>query len=65
MDLKQHLIERAEKYCERRGIAMATLATKVAGDGKFFKRLERGGTFTADMYSRFMKFFDEEEKSNA
>lgn len=65
MDLKQHLVERAEKYCEAKGIALATLATKVAGDGKFFKRLEKGGTFTAGMYTRFMTFFDEEEKSNA
>ena len=60
MSLKEKLIQQAEEYCRANGISRARLATIVANDGKFFKRIEeQNGGFTVKMYERFQKFFDE------
>lgn len=61
IDLKQDLISKADAYCARRGISKPRLATIVHNDGKFFDRLERGGSFTVVTYEKFMRYFAEHE----
>ena len=57
MTLKATLIEAAERHCRVAGISKARLASIVVNDGKFFDRIERGGSFTANTYERFMAHF--------
>lgn len=57
MDMRQKLLFETEKHCKKVGISEATLATEVANDGKFFKRIRGGGGFTAATYEKFMEHF--------
>lgn len=57
MTLKTTLIDAAERHCRFAGISKARLASIVVNDGKFFDRIERGGSFTARTYERFMTHF--------
>ncbi len=57
MTLKTTLIDAAERHCRWAGISKARLASIVVNDGKFFDRIERGGSFTATTYERFMAHF--------
>ncbi len=57
MTLKATLIDAAERHCRLAGISKARLASIVVNDGKFFDRIERGGSFTAKTYERFMAHF--------
>lgn len=57
MTLKTTLIDAAERHCRFAGISKARLASIVVNDGKFFDRIERGGSFTARIYERFMAHF--------
>ena len=62
MDFKADLIRRAKAHCRMRGIALATLGSRVANDGKFFDRIEnRGGGFTVETYRRFLEHFEKHE----
>lgn len=63
MDLKAELLTAAETYCADRGISEARLATIVAKDGKFFKRVRSGGGLTVEMYERFMRHFAEHQRA--
>lgn len=57
MNLKQDLIDAAEAHCLAKQISKARLATIVINDGKFFNRIEDGGTFTVATYEKFMAYF--------
>ena len=57
MDLKSQLIAAAEAYCARTGMSKARLATIIANDGKFFDRLDAGGTVTLPTFERIMAYF--------
>jgi hypothetical protein len=57
MSLKTELVAAATAYCVLRNVALASLASAVAKDGKFFIRLERGGDCTTAMYERFFAYF--------
>ena len=57
MTLKTSLLDAAERHCRFAGISKARLASIVVNDGKFFDRVERGGSFTAETYERFMAYF--------
>jgi hypothetical protein len=57
MTLREHLLSASHKYSEQRGIALATLASLVAKDGKFFARISAGGDCSTGMYERFLKYF--------
>ena len=57
MTLKTTLIDAADRHCRLAGISKARLASIVVNDGKFFDRIERGGSFTAKTYERFMDHF--------
>jgi len=57
MTLETTLIDAAERHCRFAGISKARLASIVVNDGKFFDRIERGGSFTAKTYERFMAYF--------
>lgn len=59
MDLTFNLVAEATRYCKTRGISLARLSTIVINDGKFFQRLEAGGSFTVRTYERFMTYFEE------
>lgn len=61
MDLTAQLLAKADAYCARTGLSKATLASKVARDGKFFDRIGRGSTLTVKMYERFMAFFADQD----
>lgn len=57
MTLETTLIDAAERHCRFAGISKARLASIVVNDGKFFDRIERGGSFTAKTYERSMAHF--------
>ena len=57
MDLRTNLINESSAYAEARGISLSRLASLVVNDGKFFSRLESGGSFTVRTYERFLSYF--------
>jgi len=57
MTLKDTLLAAAERHCRHAGISKSRLASIVVNDGKFFDRIEGGGSFTAATYERFMAHF--------
>lgn len=59
MDYRSNIIEAKNRYCEITGLAPATVATKVANDGKFFDRIEAGKGFTMATYEKVMEWFKE------
>ena len=61
--LTRDLIQRAADFCVEHRISEARLATIVAKDGKFFKRVRGGGGLTVEMYERFMRHFDEAKRA--
>lgn len=54
MELKAQLVEAATEYARRRGVSLARVAYLALNDGKFFVRLEAGGSCTLETYERFM-----------
>jgi hypothetical protein len=57
MDLKAELLSLADAFCATKGMSKARLATLVANDGKFFRRIEGGGGFTVRTHERCMAWF--------
>ena len=64
MDLTATLLSAAKAYCRETGMSAARLATIVANDGKFFDRIESGGTLTVKTYEKFMAYFAEHAAAN-
>ena len=44
------MLDAAAGWVRSTGLSRATLATRAAGDGKFFDRIERGANCTMDRY---------------
>jgi len=65
MDFRRNLLDAAADFCKVTGQSLATVATKVANDGKFFDRIEAGGGCTMRTYERFMAYFEENRPSLA
>ena len=61
MNLKAELLRRVEAHCARVGTSKARLATVVVNDGKFFDRIEDGGTCTLTTYENFIAYLDTAE----
>lgn len=59
IDLRTNLLQHARKYQRQSGLSLATIATKVMNDGKFFDRIENGGGFTVRTYEKCMQWFSE------
>ena len=57
MGLKAQLLAVAGEYRKRTGLSYARIATVVINDGKFFDRLQNGGSCTIATWERFMDFF--------
>lgn len=53
----KELIDLAKAHRRATGIEMATIATKVMNDGKFFDRIENGGGFTMRTYDKVKDWF--------
>lgn len=59
MDLKAALLSVSARYCGSTGMSKARLATLIANDGKFFDRIEAGGSFTIRTHERAMRWFSD------
>jgi hypothetical protein len=57
MDAKPTLIATADAWCAATGMSKARLATLVVNDGKFFARLDAGGSCTLRTFERAMRWF--------
>ncbi|WP_139197987.1 hypothetical protein [Sphingomonas gellani] len=57
MTLIERLLALAETWAAANNRSTATLASRVARDGKFLERLSAGGQCTADKAERFFAFF--------
>ena len=55
--MRDELLSAARRYCDDTGLALATVATRVANDSRFFERMAAGGDCTTRKYERFMAFF--------
>ena len=55
----KELLALADRYCAEHRIRRTTLGRQVANDGKFFDRIEAGGTCNMRTYIRIMEFFSE------
>ena len=53
------ILKLAGAYCDHRGLALSTVATYSAGDGKFFKRLGEGKSCTLRVASRILQWFSD------
>ena len=49
-DYRGILLGKAQAVSAKTGLALATIGTRVAKDGKFFDRISSGGGFTMDTY---------------
>lgn len=66
MDLKTQLLARATTYCKTRDITLASLATLVMNDGKFFERLQKGNAdCRTRTYEKFVTFFGDHPPAQA
>lgn len=57
MDLSANMLALADRYCAEKKISRSRLATIVVNDGKFFDRIDKGGSLTVRTYERFIEFF--------
>ena len=57
MTLRHELLRAAGLWEDQKGGSRSTVATRIAGDGKFFRRLAAGGDCTTGTYERLMAFF--------
>jgi hypothetical protein len=53
------LLSLADAYCAAVGRSHARVATLCANDGKFFKRVQEGGTFTVATFDRIVGWFSD------
>ena len=54
-----NILKLAKVYCAHHGYALSTIATYSVDDGKFFARLERGGSCTLKIAARIMQWFSD------
>lgn len=59
MDITRHLLATADAYCRHTGLSRARVATLALNDGKFFSRIEGGGSPTIRTYHRLMTWLRE------
>ena len=59
MDYRQTLINAFDSYCEKSGLAPATVSTRVVNDGKFYDGLTKGKGVTMKRFERAMQWFRE------
>lgn len=52
-----HLTTLAHAYAAHTGLALSTVSTRVANDGKFFRRLDEGAGVTVGRANRIMRWF--------
>lgn len=57
MDYKKEMLALRDKYIERAGSTSATLGKTIMNDGKFFDRIERGGSCTVETYHKVIAWF--------
>lgn len=57
MSLRDQLLNDATRFCEERGISLSRLANIVVNDGKFFARVQDGGSFTEKTFEKFERYF--------
>jgi len=57
MNHRIEILNAVKSYCEITKKSPATIATKVMNDGKFFDRLEAGGSCTMRTYEKVMQWF--------
>lgn len=55
MDYRKTLLSAAQDCVKRTGYSRSTVATKAANDGKFFDRIEKGGSCTVETYEGVLK----------
>ncbi|MGP2493513.1 hypothetical protein ACTDI4_18020 [Mesorhizobium sp. PUT5] len=53
------LLAHARAHCDREGIRLSTLSTRLFNDGKVLARIERGADMTLRRYSRAMTMLSE------
>ncbi len=56
-ELARHLTTLADRYASATGLKRSTIGRLCAGDGRFFKRIEEGQTFTAKKYDTVVAWF--------
>lgn len=56
-ELARHLTTLADRYAEATNLKQSTVGRLCAGDGRFFKRIEEGQTFTAKKYDVVVSWF--------
>lgn len=59
------LLQAAEAYAKRKGIALSTLGARLVNDGKFFKTIQSGGGCTHDRYMFLMAIFSGDNKDSS
>lgn len=59
MDIKATLLRTASAFCAASGMSKARLATLMANDGKFLRRVEAGGGFTVATFERSMQWLSD------
>jgi hypothetical protein len=52
------LLALADAYAEHRRVSRSRIGTLARHDGKFFARLEKGGSCTVDVYCDLVEWFD-------
>ena len=55
---KEHLVTLAETYALHRRLALSTVSTYAATDGKFFPELKKGASCTLRRAARVLDWFD-------
>lgn len=56
METTSELISAAERYCASRGISLSRLGGLAVNDGKFFRRLQAGGSCTIDTLNKVRRY---------
>ena len=53
-EMQNEMLSLAKAYCAATGTALSTLGRVIVNDGKFFPRIEAGGSCEMGTYSRVM-----------
>ncbi len=59
MNLTEQLLACVETFCDAKGIAEATLSTRLFNDGSTLARIRSGGSLTVRSYEKAMAHFAE------
>ena len=65
MTLKENLVTRAQAYCKANKIALSTLSSRIANDGKILGRLVEGRRISTDRYEILIAKLDDLESEAA